>query len=376
MIRLFVGIDVSKDSSSARGLNENGEDQFAIVFDMNSEGFAKLHNAITTHCTDISEVMVAMESTACYHINLFSFLAAKGINTVIINPLLIANFSKLSLRKTKTDKKDALTIAQFLMAHKDSITQLAVPPDLQDLRDIARERESLIQMISTQTVEMKRLLQTTFPELETICSITTKVMLDFIEEFPSARLVRATKSKIIEKALNRKGVSTRLAFTASDIITAARNSVATVSPAKELILKGKVSTFQHLAKRRDALTKALTEYCNATMIEDLKIVTSITGINKGTATTFLAEMGSIDKFASYKKLIAFAGIDPSVYQSGKYEGKGRISKRGNRHLRRIIWIMTKNVIHHSSLFKTFFLRKRGEEKGKHTKKLCLPHRTN
>ena len=133
MIRLFVGIDVSKDSSSARGLNENGEDQFAIVFDMNSEGFAKLHNAITTHCTDISEVMVAMESTACYHINLFSFLAAKGINTVIINPLLIANFSKLSLRKTKTDKKDALTIAQFLMAHKDSITQLAVPPDLQDL---------------------------------------------------------------------------------------------------------------------------------------------------------------------------------------------------------------------------------------------------
>jgi transposase len=355
MIRLFVGIDVSKDSSSARGLNDNGEDRFAMVFSMDSDGFAKLYKIITEHCSDISEVMVAMESTACYHINLFSFLTTKGINTIIINPLLISNFSKLSLRKTKTDKKDALTIAQFLMANKDSITQLSVPPELQDLRDIDRERESVIQMISMHTVEMKRLLQTTFPELEKLCNITTKVMLDFIEDFPSARMVRAAKPKIIEKALNRKGVSTRLTFNADDIITAAKKSVATVSPAKELILKGKVSTFQHLVKRRDELTKALTEYCRQTMIEDLKIVTSVTGINKGTATTFLAEIGSIDKYT-----IAFAGIDPSVYQSGKYEGTGRISKRGNRHLRRVIWIMTKNVIHHNSLFKTFFLKKRKE----------------
>jgi transposase len=360
MVRLFVGIDVSQDSSSARGIDDNGEDCFAIEFDMDSDGFAKLYKAIMQHCTDVSEVMVAMESTACYHINLFSFLTTKEINTVIVNPLLIANFSKLSLRKTKTDRKDALTIAQFLMAHKDSITQLAVSPDIQDLRDIARERESVIQMISLQTVEMKRLLQTTFPELEKLCNITTKVMLDFIEEFPSARLVKAAKPKVIEKALNRKGVSTRLAFSANDIITAARKSIATVSPAKELILKGKVSTFQHLAKRRDELTKALTDYCRQTMIEDLKIVTSVTGINSGTATTFLAEIGNIDKYTSYKKLIAYAGIDPSVYQSGKYEGTGKISKRGNRHLRRVIWIMTKNVIHHNPIFKTFFLKKRKE----------------
>jgi transposase len=360
MVRLFVGIDVSKDSSSARGIDDNGEDCFAIEFDMDSDGFAKLYKSITQHCTNASEVMVAMESTACYHINLFSFLTTKGINTVIVNPLLISNFSKLSLRKTKTDRKDALTIAQFLMANKDSITQLAVSPDIQDLRDIARERESVIQMISLQTVEMKRLLQTTFPELEKLCNITTKVMLDFIEEFPSARLVRAAKPKVIEKALNRKGVSTRLTFSANDIITAAKKSIATVSPAKELILRGKVSTFQHLVKRRDELTKALTQYCRQTMIEDLKIVTSVTGINKGTATTFLAEIGNIDKYMSYKKLIAYAGIDPSVYQSGKYEGTGKISKRGNRHLRRVIWIMTKNVIHHNPLFKMFFLKKRKE----------------
>jgi transposase len=360
MTKLFVGIDVSKDSSAARGLGANGEEMFSLVFAMDSGGFATLYEAITKHSADLSEVMVGLESTACYHINLFSFLTAKGITAVVINPLLIANFSKLSLRKTKTDRKDALTIAQFMLSHKDSITQVPLSQDHQDFRDMARERESLIQMICVQKVEMKRLLQTTFPELERLCDIDTKVMLDFIEALPSARLVRAAKPKMLQKMLTRKGVDTRLTFTAEDIIGAAKNSVATASPGKELILKGKIATLKHLEGRRDDLTEALTEYCKATMLEDLEIVTSVPGINKGTATTFLAELGSIEHFSSYKKLIAFAGIDPSVYQSGKYEGTGRISKRGNRHLRRVIWLMTITVIQHNPTFRAFFMRKRSE----------------
>jgi len=360
MTTLFVGIDVSKDSSAARGLGAEGEERFSVAFTMDSGGFAQLYEAITAHSADLSGVMVGLESTACYHINLFSFLTAKGITAFVINPLLIANFSKLSLRKTKTDRKDALTIAQFLLSHKDSITQVILSQDHQDFRDLARERESVVQMISVQKVEMKRLLQTTFPELERLCCITSKVMLDLIEAFPSARLVRAAKPKVIKKMLTRKGVDTRLTFTAEDLIGAAKSSVATASPGKELILRGKIATLKHLEGRRDELTKALTEYCKATMLEDFDIVTSVPGISKGTATTFLAELGSIEKFTSYKKLIAFAGIDPSVYQSGKFEGTGRISKRGNRHLRRVIWLMTITVIQHCPTFRAFFMRKRSE----------------
>lgn len=360
MTTLFVGIDVSKDSSAAQGLGADGEERFSVVFAMDSGGFDQLHDAIADHSRNLSEVVVGLESTACYHINLFSFLTAKGVTAIIINPLLIANFSKLSLRKTKTDRKDALTIAKFLIAHNDSITQMAVSQDIQDFRDMARERESVIQMICIQKVEMKRLLQTIFPELERLCSVTSKVMLDLIEAFPSARLVREAKPGIIKKMLTRKGVDKRLTFTAADIIAAAKSSVATASPGKELILKGKISTLKHLEARRDELTKVLTEYCKALMREDFDIVTSVPGISNGTATTFLAEVGSIEKFTSHKKLIAFAGIDPSVYQSGKYEGTGRISKRGNRHLRRVIWLMTITVIQHCPIFRAFFMRKRNE----------------
>jgi transposase len=358
MFELFVGVDVAKDSSTARGLNGNGTSLFSIEFDMNIEGFSNLLKAITDNCDDPSNVLVAMESAACYHINLFSFISSRGFCAVVINPLLISNFAKLSLRKTKTDKKDALTIAQFIMIHKDSVAQLSVSRDLQDLRDLARERESLCQQISTSKTEMKRLLQTLFPELESICNITTKVMLDFLMKFPSARLVKITKPKAVERALMRKGVGTRLSYTAADIIQAARSSVATISPAKELILRGKISTLQHIEQRRDELTSALTKYCKSMMIEDLEIITSVIGIDTGTATTFLAEVGDIGNFASSKNLIAFAGIDPAVYQSGKYEGCGRISKRGNRHLRRVIWLMTISVIGHNDIFRSYFMKRR------------------
>jgi transposase len=360
MPELIVGIDVAKDRSSAQGIDSEGKGVFSLTFAMDSEGFMQLWEAITAHSRDLSEVLTAVESTACYHINLYSFLTAKGLSTVVINPLLIANFTKLSLRKTKTDKKDAMTIAQFLLVHRESISQLSLSQDLQDFRDIARERESVCNMLCAHRVEIKRLLQSTFPELERIADFSTRVMQEFIAAFPSARLVRMAKPKAIEKILQRKGVGTRLTYTAEDLIGAAKHSVATISPAKELILQGKVRTLLHLRERYEELTKILTEYCKASMLEDFEIITSIDGINKRTATTFLAEIGCIGNYASYKKLIAFAGIDPTVYQSGKFEGASRISKRGNRHLRRVLWMMTTCVIQHNSIFRAYFDKKRGE----------------
>ncbi len=107
--------------------------------------------------------MVAMESTACYHVTLFPYLTSKGITVFIINPLLISNFVKLSLRKTKTDKKDALSIARFLLLHKDTLQQRHLTTDMSDLRDLARQRESLSDQMTAVKMDMKRLLTITFP---------------------------------------------------------------------------------------------------------------------------------------------------------------------------------------------------------------------
>lgn len=97
------------------------------------------------------------------------------------------------------------------------------------------------------------------------------------------------------------------------------------------------------------------------MEEEINIITSIKGIGEKTAANFLAEMGgNINQYECSGKIIAMAGLDPAVYQSGKHEGKGRITKRGNRHLRRIIWMMTTKAIQYTDIFNVYYLKRRKE----------------
>jgi len=359
MESLIVGADVSKESFSAAGLDGTGTRCFSVDCTMDGDGFSKFLKTIRSQQPDLSTVVVGMESTGCYHINLFSYLTSQGIRAVVINPLLIANFAKLALRKTKTDKKDALTIAQFLLAHKDKISQMSISQDMQDMRDLARERESLSHLISATKTEIKRVLQTTFPELERLCGVYTGTMLAFLKEFPSARLISLAKPERIAQALEPRGQGNRIsAFTADDVIKLAKTSVGTVSPAKETILRGKISTLLHLEARREELTDMLRDYCNSLLVEDLDIVTSVEGISDGTGTSFLAELGKIDNYETHKHLIAYAGIDPTVYQSGKYQGKSKISKRGNKHLRHVLWLMTVSVILHNEKFRAYYQKKK------------------
>jgi transposase len=185
-------------------------------------------------------------------------------------------------------------------------------------------------------------------------------MLRFLQQYPSARLVRGAKRKAIAKALKGPYVGDKLTFTAEDIVKAAQSSVAVVSPAKEIIVQGKIATLLHLQERLEELTKLLTDLCKATRVEDLKILQSIKGVGPNTAVPFLAEVGEVKNYSSHKKLIAFAGIDPSVCESGKFIGISRISKRGNRHLRRAIYLMTTSVVSQNAFFKAYFLRRKKE----------------
>jgi transposase len=360
MDSFLVGIDVSKALFSVAGIDSEGNESFSGSYSMDSTGFDEFFKVITSHCEDLSKVIIGMESTGCYHINLYSFLTSRQIHTLVINPLLIANYAKLSLRKTKTDKKDARTIAKFLLDHRQEVSQLSVSQDLQDLRDLSRERESLCHLISATKVEMKRVIRITFPELESMGDLYTRAMIRFLQEYPSARLVRAAKPKAIAKALKRPSVGNKLTLTAEEIVKAAQSSVATVSPAKEIILRGKIATLLHLQERLAEVSKLLTELCQSTKLEDLEILRSIKGVGPNTAAPFLAEMGEVKNYSSHKKIIAYAGMDPSVHESGKFIGMSKLSKRGNRHLRRAIYLMTASVVSQNTLFKTYFLKRKRE----------------
>lgn len=355
----FLGIDISKDKFDAYCIDIDGEKQFYLSCSMDRAGFEKLMGHMDNLSILKENLLIGMESTACYHINLFSYLLAGGYTAVLINPLLINNFVKMQLRKTKTDKKDALVIAQFLLMYVDTLAQTSIAQHVSDLRDLSRQRESLLNQMMALKCDMKRLLTITFPELEKLTGIFTKSVLQLLSRFPSAHAIVQADPAEITQLLIDHSMGKNTAKTTQVFIQAARSSVGTTSPSRELILKQKADVLIHLEGHLKELTAMMIELCRSDMEDDIDIMTSLRGIGEKTATNFLVEMGGdIRKFKDHKKLIAMAGLDPAIYQSGKHDGQGRITKRGNRHLRRVIWLMTIRVIQFNDCFRQHYQKRR------------------
>jgi len=354
---LFVGIDVAKDKFDACGIGEGGEKVFSLTATMDKKGFENL----IFHLRESHSLLLGLESTACYHIALFSYLTAKGYRVVIINPLLIANFAKLSLRKTKTDKKAALTIAQFLMVRKEALEDHPLSVDLMELRDLARRRERLTDQVTKLKGNMKRILSVTFPELEHLTGVFAKSILELLIRFPSADALRKADIETVAALVVPRSWGRKSRAWVETLMTTAASSVGVSSPAKELVLKQDASLLLYVQEQIKETTKVLMGLCTDRMRKDVEILASTKGIGQTTALNFLIEMGGdITLYKNDKKLIAASGLDPSTYQSGKYEGASKLSKRGNRHLRRVIWLMAKGVVFSNDLFRTYFYKRKSE----------------
>ena len=356
--RWFLGIDISKETFDACCIASQGDRLFNLSASMDRKGFEELIKQLSALSITRESVLVGMESTACYHINLYSFLISLGYSVTVLNPLLISNFVKLQLRKTKTDKKDAYVIAQFLLLNRDSLCQTIISSDISDLRDLSRQRESLVDQMSSIKSEIKRLLTMTFPELEQIAGVFSKSMLRLLCQYPSAASIKQAKRSKIAKILIPGSYGKQTDASVDRILKAAQVSVGTSSSTKEIILKQKASLLIQLEQHLQELTDILIELCQEKIQGDMDILTSMKGIGEKTAMNFLIEIGGeIKQFESHKKVIAMAGLDPALYQSGKIDRRGKISKRGNRHLRRVIWQMTTRVIQFNERFKQYYLKR-------------------
>ncbi len=354
----FVGIDISKDKFDACGTRKDETRHFQISMAMDRKGFEKLKkHLIGLH----SSILIGMESTATYHVNLFSYLVSEGFDVILINPLLISNYVKMPLRKTKTDKKDAALIALFLLANGHSLMQRISSSSLADLCDLSRQRESLIAEMTALKINIKRLLNIIFPELEHMTPVFAKSMLKLIRQYPSAAALRDADIGRISEMLISDSYGHKGEAFAAGLVKAAQKSIGTSSSVKEMILKQKADLLLHMEDSLQEITGMLIEISRKLMEDDINIMTSIKGIGDTTAVNFLMEMGGdLHQFERSGKIIALAGLDPAVYQSGKHEGRGRITKRGNRHLRKIIWTMTTRVIQYTDIFKTYYQKRRKE----------------
>ena len=360
---IYVGIDVAKDKHDCFICNSDGEILFnAFTIPNTMEGFDNLHQKILSVTDDLSKVKVGLEATGHYSYNLLGYLLDKGLPTFVINPLHTNLYRKsLTLRKTKTDRVDAHTIAMMLMSDVNLKSYSNTLYHNEELKSLTRYRFDKVQERAKLKTSIARLVNILFPELEKLVPrLHMKSVYSLLSEFPSAHhiadahLTRLT-NLLYESSKGRYNRDTAIRFRDS-----ARNSIGSVMPAKSLELKHTIKLISEL----DTEIKEIEVAINSIMDEINSPILSIPGISYRMGAMIIAEIGDFDRFSSPDKILAYAGLSPSTYQSGQLTSTySHMEKRGSRYLRYALFNATKFVCHRDSSFGEYLAKKQNE--GKH-----------
>ena len=361
MPKQYVGVDIAKSTFAVCVIEESGKILFQEPrLPQSRQGFQRLLQLLEK---TPGEALVGMESTSTYQLLLVAFLAEREIPTVILNPSLLNKFSKLDLRPTKTDKKDARLIAEFLRQRQPIPRSGSGWSEVQLL---SRNRERLIAGSSGLKVHIRQALMALFPELEEAgVNPFSEGMQRLLQAYPSARRIRqapAEEVRLAFQAAFRGKVGRNVHLQIEDLLTLASRSVGIASAAWEDLLVGYFEELCFLEGRIERCEQCLEEAIQQIETKALEILTSVPGIGGTTACTFLAEVGEIRRFEEAGKLVAFAGLDPSIAQSGTMLHAGKISKRGNKRLRRVLYIMAQGVVRYELRLRSYYLKLR--ERGK------------
>ena len=346
---ICVGIDVAKDKHDCIIVSSEGEVLFKpFVISNNRVGFDELYEKICSISVSFDKIKVGLEATGHYSYNLLGYLLDKGLPTYVINPLHTNLYRKsLSLRKTKTDKVDA-SYSNTLYHNEE-------------LKSLTRYRFSKVEERAKLKTSVARLVNILFPELEKLVpSLHIASVYALLSEFPSAKLISKVHLTRLTNLLSEASKGRYGRDKAILIRDAARNSIGSYMPAKELELKHTLKLIQELNSEIDEIEYHINEI----MAEMDTPILTIPGISNRMGAMILAEIGDFERFSSPDKILAYAGLSPSTYQSGQLTSShSHMEKRGSRYLRYALFNATKFVCNWDPTFADYLEKKRSE--GKH-----------
>lgn len=360
---IYVGIDVAKDKHDCFITNSDGEVLFkSLTIPNNREGFETLFQRIVSVSDDLTKVKVGLEATGHYSYNLLGFLFSKGLPTYVINPLHTNLYRKsLSLRKTKTDKVDAHTIASMIMSDVNLKSYSDTSYHNEELKSLTRYRFDKVKERAKLKQSVSRLITILFPELEKLVpTLHMASVYALLSVFPSASSVASAHltrlTHLLEEASkDRYGKDMALLFR-----EAARTSIGSNMPAKSLELKHTIKLIQELTAEIEEIESEI----KSIMDEINSPILTIPGISYRMGAMIIAEIGDFSRFDSPDKILAYAGMSPSIYQSGQLDNcYSHMEKRGSRYLRYALYNATKYVCHWDESFGAYLAKKRSE--GKH-----------
>ena len=360
---ICVGIDVAKDKHDCFILSSEGEvlaDVFTIA--NNAEGFETLLQTIRRCSHPEDKIKVGLEATGHYSYNILGFLLNNGLATFVINPLHTNLYRKsLSLRKTKTDRIDARTIATMLMSDVDLKSYTDISYHNEELKSLTRYRFDKVRQRAKLKTSVSRLVCILFPELEKLVpTIHMASVYALLSEFPGAQQVASAhlthlKTLLAEHSKGRYGRDR-----AVEIRDAARASIGSKMPAKSMELKHTIRLIREL----DAEIEEVEKEIGSIMDDIHSPITTIPGMGLRMGAMILAEVGDFSSFRSPDQVLAYAGMSPSTYQSGQLTNcYAHMEKRGSKYLRYAIFNATKYVCIWDPAFSAYLAKKRAE--GKH-----------
>lgn len=374
---MYVGIDIGKYHHQAAFLDHTGKElRSSLAFDNTEEGFMELFEAIQS-VEDDTPTIAGMEATGHYWLNLFTVLIDKQIETHVINPIQTDAIRRMNIRKTKTDSVDCRYIAQVIRIgeYTDVSIQSA---DIAELKQLCRYRYGLVDSVTALKNQVTGLMDRIFPEYSPLFSdIFGKASLELLKRYTSPEKMGKISTNRLAEILSKYSRGAFGQEKAEQIKAACKHSVGVgriCNDAFVFQLQLQIQQIEYMQGHIELVEERI-ENCYSKFPCFLH---TIKGVGIISAATIFAEIGDISNFDSPKKLVAFAGIDPSVHQSGNFTAsQASMSKRGSPYLRRALWNIAETTYLSNPLFKEYYQKKRVDGKnhmvaiGAVSRKLCF-----
>lgn len=360
---IYVGIDVAKDKHDCCILGPDTEEFFQVfTIRNNSDGYGELFHKIESVSKDKSQIKIGLEATGHYSYNILGSLLDHGYHTFVINPLHTNLYRKgQSLRKTKTDKVDARSIAEMLVTDKTLKPYTGTSYHSEELKSLTRYRFELVKERAKLKTSVSRLVNILFPELESLVStLHMNSVYRLLQELPGAYFIASSNLTHLKALLADASKGHYGREKAIEIRETAKSSIGSLMPAKSMELRQTI-------RRIDTLTsdiKEVEQSIQKIMDECGSPITTIPGIKYRMGAMILAEIGDFTRFSNADQVLAYAGLSPSTYQSGQLiSSYARMEKRGSKYLRYALFNAAIYASVWDERFRRYLSKKRAE--GKH-----------
>ena len=356
---IYVGIDIAKNTHWASAMNSDGEILLEpFSFQNNNEGFQKFISKLSNF--DKQKMLIGLESTAHYGENIISYLFNLDYKIGIINPIQTSNLRKSNIRKTKNDKVDTFIIIKSLSLNNYNLVTTRDINNIK-LKGLSRSRHNLIVMRSRSKIQLASFIDQLFPELNQFFkgNLHLNVSYQLLKEYSSPKQISSLHLTKLSNILHDNSHGRYNKQDAIRLRDLAKNSVGIDNPTLSLQIKQAILQIELYSEQIEEVEKLSKQ-----ILDEMKSkLLTIPGMSYNQATVIHGFIGDINRFNKSCQLLAYAGLDPSTYQSGNFEARStRMSKRGNSLLRYNLVYAAHNLVLHNRTFKEYYDLKRSQGK--------------